>query len=58
MRTQKEAIEIVAILSLIREKQDTMITIEMNNGSVYRHEARRIDQDFEQYKIWRHNETF
>jgi len=51
--TEKEVIEIVAnIISYYGKNKASMITIEMNNGSVYNREVRRTDQDFEQYKIW------
>ncbi len=48
----KEIIAIVAnIISHYGKNKASMITIEMNNGSISRHEIERTDKDFEQYKI-------
>jgi len=50
---EREIIAIVAnIISYYGKNKASMITIEMNNGFLFRDEVRRIDQDFEQYKIW------
>jgi len=46
-------IAIVAnIISYYGKNKSSMITIEMNNGSISRHDVRQTDQGFEQYKIW------
>jgi tRNA-specific 2-thiouridylase len=48
----KEIIAIVAnIISHYGKYKAPMVTIEMNNGSISRHEVERTDKDFEQYKI-------
>ncbi len=50
---EREIIKIVAnIISYYGKNKASMITIELNNGSLFRNEVRRTDQDFEQYKIW------
>jgi|WetSurMetagenome_2_1015567.scaffolds.fasta_scaffold62579_3 tRNA-uridine 2-sulfurtransferase len=49
---EKEIIAIVAnIISHYGKYKAPMITIELNNGSISRHEVERTDKDFEQYKI-------
>jgi tRNA U34 2-thiouridine synthase MnmA/TrmU len=48
----KEVIAIVAnIISHYGKNKAPIITIEMNNSSISRHEVERTDQDFERYKI-------
>jgi len=52
-KPERDIIAIVAnIISFYGKNTASMITIEMNNGSLSRHEVRRTDQGFEQYKIW------
>jgi tRNA U34 2-thiouridine synthase MnmA/TrmU len=49
---EKEVIALVAnIISHYGKNNAPMITIEINNGSVSRHEAERTDHDFDRYKI-------